>query len=58
MEFKANLLDEIGEERVRAVEEKALAEVRDPANTKPSTPDILEIADKFKELLKPYKDLI
>ena len=58
MEFKANLLEEIWEDRVKAVEEKALAEVRDPENTKPSTPDIVEIAEKFKELLKPYKDLI
>ena len=58
MEFKANLIDEIGEERVKAVEEKALAEVRDPLSYKIATPDILEIADKFKELLKPYKDLI
>ena len=46
------------DEHGQKVEEKALAEVRDPVNTKLSTPDILEIAEKFKELLKPYKDLI
>ncbi len=58
MEFKAHLIDEIWEERVRAVEEKALAEVRDPIHNTLSTPEILEIADKFKELLQPYKHLI
>ncbi len=58
MEFKAHLIDEIWEERVRAVEEKALNEVRDPIHNSLSTPEILEIADKFKELLQPYKHLI
>lgn len=56
--FKANLIDEIWEERVKAVDDKALAEVRDPINNKIDTPTILEIADKFKELLIPYKHLI
>ena len=58
MEFKAHLIDEIWEERVRAVEEKALAEVRDPIHNTLSTPEILEIADQFKELLQPFKHLI
>lgn len=58
MEFKAHLIDEIWEERVRAVEEKALAEVRDPIHNNLSTPEILEIADQFKELLQPFKHLI
>ena len=56
--FKANLIDEIWIDRVNAIDEKAIAEVRDPVNVKPSTPEILEIADKFKELLKPYKHLM
>lgn len=58
IEFKAHLIDEIWEERVKAVEEKALAEVRDPLNNNLSTPEILEIAEKFKELIKPYKHLM
>ena len=58
MEFKAHLIDEIWEDRVRAVEEKALAEVRDPIHNTLSTPEILEIADQFKELLQPYKHLM
>ena len=58
IEFKANLIDEIWEERVNAVDEKALKEVRDPINNKFDTPDIQEIAEIFKDLLKPYKHLI
>lgn len=58
MEFKAHLLDEIWEDRVRAVEEKAMAEARDPVHNNLSTPEILEIAEHFKELLKPYKHLM
>ena len=58
VEFKAHLIDEIWEERVKAVEEKALAEVRDPIHNNLSTPEILEIAEEFKEKLKPYKHLI
>jgi len=58
VEFKAHLIDEIWEERVKAVEEKALAEVRDPIHNNLSTPEILEIAEDFKEKLKPYKHLI
>ena len=58
IEFKANLIDEIWEERVNAVDEKALREVRDPVNNKFDTPDILEIAEIYKDLLKPYKHLM
>jgi hypothetical protein len=58
VEFKAHLIDEIWEERVKAVEEKALAEVKDPIHNNLSTPEILEIAEDFKEKLKPYKHLI
>lgn len=58
IEFKAHLIDEIWEDRVNAVEEKALSEVRDPVNNNLSTPEILEIAEHFKELLQPYKHLI
>lgn len=58
IEFKAHLIDEIWEERVKAVEEKALNEVRDPIHNNLSTPDILEVAEMYKELLKPYKNLI
>lgn len=58
IQFKAHLIDEIWIDRVNAVDEKALAEVRDPANNKISTPEILEIAEHFKELLIPYKHLI
>ena len=58
VEFELHLLQEIGEERVKAVHDKVLAEAQDPVNNTLSTPEILEIADKFRELLKPYKDLI
>ena len=58
IEFKANLIDEIWEERVNAVDEKALREVRDPVNNKFDTPDIQEIAEIYKDLLKPYKHLM
>ena len=51
VEFKAHLIDEVWEERVKAVEEKALAEVRDPIHNNLSTPEILEIAEDFKEKL-------
>ena len=58
VEFKAHLIDEIWEERVKAVEEKALAEVRDPIHNNLSTPEILEIAEDFKGKLKTYTHLI
>ena len=57
VEFKANLIDEIWIERVNAVDEKAMMEVRDPVNNNIDTPTILEIADMYKELIIPYKHL-
>ena len=58
VEFEVNLIEEIWEERVKAVHEKALAEVRDPIHNNLSTPEILEIADMYKEMIKPYKHLM
>ena len=58
VEFEIHLIDEIWEERVNAVHQKVLKEARDPVNETLSTPRILEIADEFKELLKPYKHFL
>lgn len=58
VEFELHLIDEIWKERVEAVHEKVLKEARDPVKETLSTPRILEIADEFKELLKPYKHLM
>ena len=58
VEFELDLIDEIWKERVEAVHEKVLKEARDPVKETLSTPRILEIADEFKELLKPYKHLM
>lgn len=58
VEFKANLIDEIWEERVNAVDQLAIAEVRDIHKNKIDTPDIIKIAELFKEHLKPYAYLM
>lgn len=58
VEFEAHLIDDIWIDRVHAVEEKAMSEVRDPEKYKLDTPDILEIAQMYKDLLKPYKHLM
>lgn len=58
VEFEIHLIDEIWEERVKAVHEKVLKEARAPAKETLSTPEILEIADNFREMLKPYKHLM
>ena len=58
VEFEAHLLDDIWADRVHAVEQKAMDEVRDPEKYKIDTPTILEMADMYRDLLKPYKHLI
>lgn len=57
-EFKAHLIDEIWEERVKAVDDKVQAEVRDPANNWLDTASIKTIADYFKqEIIELSKEL-
>lgn len=58
VEFELHLIDEIWEERVKAVHNKVLLEARDPVKYTLSTPEILEKAEEFKVMLKPFKYLM
>lgn len=58
VEFELHLINDIGKERVEAVHNKVLEEAKDPVKNTLSTPEILEKADEFRELLKPYKHLM
>lgn len=58
IEFELHLIQDIWEERVKAVHDKVLKEAQNPAKETLSTPEILAKADEFREMLKPYKHLM